>query len=172
MSSVPFTDQDSFWTNLCAAAERTNGVDRKLPNEGSSGTPASGTPTLFTRRKQNADQDHPPPKIAALPDLNYQRVAIDLPEPFVPTTDNATGSSDVFYFTMLPNTSVGVMVAGTFLPQFFREWEQQVLEGIANLVSQGADHLIIDVTNNPGGYICAGHFVRRGEGNLRLALTC
>lgn len=40
---------------------------------------------------------------------------------------------------------------------------KMVIDGIANLKTQGADHLVIDVTNNPGGYLCAPFLVSRNE---------
>jgi C-terminal processing protease CtpA/Prc len=160
VNSIPFSDQGSFWTNLCAVHDWTNGVDRRLPFGASNATTASGNSASTTRGNRVASQDPTAPReVAALPDLNYQRVAIDLPEPFVPPNNYAIGSNDVTYFTMLPNTSVGVMVLGSFYPENYREWEQQVVDGIMNLVNQSADHLIIDVTNNPGGYVCAQELV-------------
>lgn len=96
--------------------------------------------------------------LATLPDLNFLRTAIDLPRPFVPTSPNLTGSNDATYFTMLPHTSVGVMVLGSFYPRNLTEWRRMIMDGLANLKTEGADYLIVDVTNNPGGYVC-GQFL-------------
>lgn len=153
VSPTPFSNQTSFWANLCTARDWTNGVDRKLWLGGLSAS--SDNTTSSTRKDHTAIQNHPSLReVAALPDLNYQKVAIDLPEPFVPAPSDVTGNNDVTYFTMLPNSSIGVMVIGSFYPQSYREWEQQLVDGIMSL-QQTADHLIIDVTNNPGGYVCA-----------------
>lgn len=105
--------------------------------------------------------------MAALPDLNARREAINLPQPYVPQTVNASGSDDVTFYTLLPDTSVGVMMLGSFSPADYYQWQTNLLEGINGLKAQGADHLIIDVTNNGGGYVCEGYLVSTGVRQLR-----
>jgi C-terminal processing protease CtpA/Prc len=103
--------------------------------------------------------------VAALPDLNARREAINLPQPYVPTAYNASGSDDITYYTMLPDTSVGVMMLGSFSPADYYKWQSNLLEGINGLKEQGADHLIIDLSNNGGGYVCEGYLVRASTFN-------
>lgn len=110
--------------------------------------------------------------VAALPDLNARREAINLPQPYVPSAYNASGSDDVTYYTMLPDTSVGVMMLGSFSPKNYYTWQSNLLEGINGLKAQGADHLIIDLTNNGGGYVCEGYLVSLSlQGGAKLSLT-
>jgi hypothetical protein len=97
--------------------------------------------------------------VAALPDLNARREAINLPQPYVPSAYNSTGSDDITYYTMLPDTSVGVMMLGSFSPKNYYTWQHNLLDGINGLKAQGADHLIIDLSNNGGGYVCEGYLV-------------
>ncbi|KAJ9122476.1 hypothetical protein QFC22_001903 [Naganishia vaughanmartiniae] len=157
-----FTDQASYWENNCAPTSRTNGVDYKLymtplvvPLTGNETTNVSSSlvdsATVLMERRA----------FAGLPDLNVRKEAIDLPPAFVPSTLNMSGSDAVTYFTMLPNTSVGVMVIGSFAPLDLYAWQQTVLDGINGLKSQGAEHLVIDVTNNGGGYVCDGLWLHR-----------
>lgn len=54
----------------------------------------------------------------------------------------------------MPNTSAptGVMVIGTFSSNF-SQFQVLAKEGIDSLLDQGAEYLVIDVTNNGGGYV-------------------
>ncbi|KAI5453435.1 hypothetical protein NCC49_005914 [Naganishia albida] len=133
----PFWDQQSFWSVNCEANLFTNGIDLKPYLEAVNGTSPSNL--TDTSRAE----------------------AIDLPRPFVPTSPNLTGSNDATYFTMLPHTSVGVMVLGSFYPRNLTEWRRMIMDGLANLKTEGADYLIVDVTNNPGGYVCGQFLMHR-----------
>lgn len=162
-----FTDQASYWENNCAPGVRTNGVDYKLymtPLTGNNTSNASftlnDTATMLLNRRA----------YAGLPDLNVRKEAIDLPPAYIPSTLNLSGSDAVTYFTMLPDTSVGVMVIGSFAPLDPAAWQQTVLDGINGLKSQGAEHLIIDVTNNGGGYVCDGLWVSSSMTSLQVFL--
>lgn len=64
-------------------------------------------------------------------------------------------------FSMLPNSTVGVMMVGSFEPANYSGFQVDILAGIDGLKAQGADHLIIDVTLNGGGYVCDGLFLHR-----------
>lgn len=154
----PFLDQQSYWAVNCAAQNWTNGIDLKPYLQAANDT-ATGLAAASRMEGQVEALPRREAFVGALPDLNFLRTAIDLPQPFVPTSPNLTGSNDATYFTMVPNTSVGVMVLGSFYPQDFKGWKQLVKDGIANMKTQGADHLVIDVTNNPGGYVCAQFLV-------------
>ncbi|KAJ9106882.1 hypothetical protein QFC19_003012 [Naganishia cerealis] len=153
-----FTDQASYWENNCAANDLTNGVDYKefmatLNRSNITNTSSSldGISSILKGRMA----------LGALPDLNARKQAIDLPPAYVPSTGNFSGSDSVTYFTMIPDTTVGVMVIGSFAPEDPAGWQQTVLDGLNGLSSRGADHLIIDVTNNGGGYVCDGLWLHR-----------
>lgn len=153
-----FTDQGSYWANNCAATNATNGIDYKLEIVATNSTNSTNTSSALT---EPAGLHRGRKAVAALPDLNARREAINLPEPYVPRTVNASGSDDVTFYTMLPDTSVGVMMLGSFSPADYYQWQANLLEGINSLKAQGADHLIIDLTNNGGGYVCEGYLVSR-----------
>ena len=151
-----FTDQASYWSANCAATNVTNGVDYKLEIVAANVTNSTNTSSTLlepagTHKSRRA--------VASLPDLNARREAINLPQPYIPTAFNASGSDDVTYYTMLPNTTVGVMMLGSFEPKDYYTWQSNLLEGINGLKDQGADHLIIDLSNNGGGYVCEGYLV-------------
>ncbi|KAJ9127060.1 hypothetical protein QFC24_001293 [Naganishia onofrii] len=153
-----FTDQGSYWENNCAALNTTNGVDYKLQIVAANSTNSTNTSSQST---EFAAMHRGKRAVAALPDLNARREAINLPQPYVPTAYNASGSDDITYYTMLPETSVGVMMLGSFSPADYYQWQTNLLEGINGLKDQGADHLIIDLTNNGGGYVCEGYLLHR-----------
>ncbi|KAJ9106881.1 hypothetical protein QFC19_003011 [Naganishia cerealis] len=154
-----FSDQGSYWANNCAALNTTNGVDYKLEIVAANSTNSTNTSSEITEpAAMHRGNRH---AVASLPDLNARREAINLPQPFVPTAYNATGSDDITYYTMLPDTSVGVMMLGSFSPADYYQWQTNLLEGINGLKDQGADHLIIDLTNNGGGYVCEGYLLHR-----------
>jgi hypothetical protein len=154
---LDFTDASSYWEANCIATEATNGVDYKLsldiPNNA---TNMSGSAPIS--RLSQADRY---PK-ANLPDLNARKTAINLPQPYIPTTQNATGSNDVLYFSMLPDTQkkTGVLTIGSFSSNY-TEFPGLAKAGFDFFRDQGAEYLIIDVTNNGGGYVCLGLYLHR-----------
>lgn len=157
-----FSDQGSYWANNCAATSTTNGIDYKLEIVAKNSTNTSSTltePAGLHRGKK---------AVAALPDLNARRKAISLPQPYRPNAYNSSGSDDITYYTMLSDTSVGVMMLGSFSPVDYYQWQTNLLEGINSLKDQGADHLIIDLTNNGGGYVCEGYLVSSMPYRLHL----
>jgi hypothetical protein len=141
----------------------TNGIDYKPYMGFRNGSVAANLSTAISGLGQLGNLSNREGLVAALPDLNFLRTAIDLPPSFVPTSPNLTGSNDATHFTMLSNTSVGVMMLGSFHSSSPTLWRRMVTDGIANLKAQGADHLLIDVTNNPGGYICAQFLVSSNQ---------
>ena len=71
------------------------------------------------------------------------------------------GSYSVAQFYYLNETQTGVLALGSFTAPSFTEFQQSLLAGLQSLKSAGAKQLIVDVTNNGGGFICAAHWLHR-----------
>ncbi len=57
---------------------------------------------------------------------------------------------------MLPNTTTGVVFISSFSPLNYTGFQADAYNGVMGLLDQGADHLIIDLSGNGGGYIVSG----------------
>lgn len=71
------------------------------------------------------------------------------------------GSYSVAQFYYLDETQTGVLALGSFSAASFTEFQESLLTGLQNLKAAGAKQLIVDVTNNGGGYICIAHWLHR-----------
>ncbi|KAF9256020.1 hypothetical protein L218DRAFT_882730 [Marasmius fiardii PR-910] len=135
----PFTDKDSFWANNCAANPLTNGIDRK-----------SQSSFLPPKRLQ--------PK-ASIIDTAHS-VNINLPNPFRPNLTEVAGSDhDVLRNYLLPDKKTGVMFVGSFGPLDFDQFQADVVAAIDAFKEAGVTRLLIDLTNNGGGFVCLGQFL-------------
>ncbi|KAH9955472.1 hypothetical protein BC827DRAFT_1271685 [Russula dissimulans] len=130
-----FTDKASFWKNNCAANNKTNGVDRRL-----SGFSGPG------RRSTLLDP-------AAHPNL-----ALGLPKPFLPTLYPTNGSGGVIKSYVIPGNKTGVMFVGSFGGNY-SHFPRDVEAAMNQFKASGVENLLIDVTNNGGGYVCLGWFL-------------
>ncbi|PFH53432.1 hypothetical protein AMATHDRAFT_1097 [Amanita thiersii Skay4041] len=135
---LPFTDKDSFWANNCAANENTNGVDLK------------GSSSLVQQRRL--------PKALIID--KTQSSAVDLPQPFVPTLPPVAGSGGVIKSFILPDKITGVMFVGSFGGDFFG-FQSDVVSAIRAFQHAGVTQLLIDLTNNGGGFVCLGQFLHQ-----------
>jgi C-terminal processing protease CtpA/Prc len=50
-------------------------------------------------------------------------------------------------------------VVGTFGPADYDGFQVDTVEGIKALKAKGVTKIIVDVHNNPGGYVCLGAFL-------------
>ena len=71
------------------------------------------------------------------------------------------GSYSVAQFYHLNDTQTGVLALGSFNADSFSDFQQNLLTGLQNLKAAGAKQLIVDVTNNGGGYVCIAHWLHR-----------
>lgn len=76
--------------------------------------------------------------------------------PGLPTTD---GSEGVIKSYVLPGNKTGVMFVGSFEPSDYYGFQTDVKDAINAILASGADQLIIDLTNNGGGYVCLGLYL-------------
>jgi len=86
---------------------------------------------------------------------------VGLPPELVPALPPLNGSYSVAQFYYLNDTQTGVLALGSFSADSFGGLQQNLLTGLQNLKTVGAKQLIIDVTNNGGGFICIAHWLHR-----------
>ncbi|GBE83957.1 hypothetical protein SCP_0510160 [Sparassis crispa] len=154
-SAVNWTDSISFRQNNCIAVEDTNGVDIYTTKQDSSfltpGTPSQQQPFSLKRTPKHLMNE-------LLDVARHQNV--ELPAERVPASP-LNGSSGVAQFFMLDDNMTGILMLGSFAESFFDDLQESLLIGLQNLQSKGATQLIVDVTNNGGGYICIAHWLHR-----------
>ncbi|THH11140.1 hypothetical protein EW146_g8141, partial [Bondarzewia mesenterica] len=138
---IAFTDQDSFWANNCAATDATNGVDLR----------ASATIKDDKRAPRQAR--------AAIVDVTSKQ-DIALPDPFLPTLSPVNGSTGVIKSFILPDNKTGVMFVGSFEGDFV-QFQTDTLAAISQFQSSNVTRLLIDLTNNGGGFVCLGFFLHQ-----------
>ncbi|KIK68514.1 hypothetical protein GYMLUDRAFT_68368 [Collybiopsis luxurians FD-317 M1] len=156
-TTVNFTDSASYRANNCLAIPGTNGADL---NETSSSTSAPVSKTVLKFQQQ-------PP----IPKTVKQRVNVmldttplsdvALPPALTPTSPALTGSFGSGNFYMQNDNKTGVLALGSFSGDDLDTMLNGLLQGLANLKSLGATQLIVDVSNNGGGFICVAEFLHR-----------
>ncbi|KAI0058356.1 hypothetical protein BV25DRAFT_1919409 [Artomyces pyxidatus] len=137
----PFTDGPSYWANNCAAKNTTNGVDHRSASH----TKRDGKPL------------RPMAKIIDL----APKTAVGLPGPFLPTLSPVNGSEGVIKSFILPDNKTGVMFVGSFEPDDYVGFQTDTVAAISQFQAANVTHLIIDLTNNGGGYVCLGLFLHQ-----------
>ncbi|KAF9031686.1 hypothetical protein BDZ89DRAFT_1101087 [Hymenopellis radicata] len=139
-STVPFTDGASFRAGNCLADNDTNG--------------ANYYDQADTSRSSMAKVQQAPVTEGAHP----VNVLLDSS----PLTDvEPVSGFGVGEFYMLADNTTGVLALGSFSGAGYNDMMQGLLDGLVTLKSNGAERLIVDVTNNGGGYICVAHFLHR-----------
>ncbi|KAH8102238.1 hypothetical protein BXZ70DRAFT_62790 [Cristinia sonorae] len=138
---APFTDKASFWANNCAANENTNGIDLK------------------TLRFSSARRATPKRARASIIDAS-QKKAVGLPGPFIPTAPPVDGSTGVIKSFILPDKKTGVMFVGSFEGDF-EQFQTDTVAAVQQFKASGVTHLLIDLTNNGGGFVCLGQFLHQ-----------
>ncbi|KAJ3516434.1 hypothetical protein NLJ89_g1137 [Agrocybe chaxingu] len=86
---------------------------------------------------------------------------IDLPEHLQPAMPALNESYSVAQFYMLKDNVTAVLALGSFSARNFTLFGSSLLAGLQKLKADGAQRLIVDVTNNGGGYICIAHWLHR-----------
>ncbi|KAH9077638.1 hypothetical protein EDB83DRAFT_1502363 [Lactarius deliciosus] len=135
-----FTDRPSYWTNNCVANDRTNGVDlRSSIHRVSRSQPRLARAVLMDPAGQ-------------------PMTAVGLPGPFLPNLSPANGSTGVIKSFILPGNKTGVMFVGSFEGDF-AQFPLDVDAAVKQFKASGVTNLLIDVTNNGGGFVCLGLFL-------------
>ncbi|KAJ6463910.1 hypothetical protein C8R45DRAFT_1024567 [Mycena sanguinolenta] len=136
-----FTDRDSYWVNNCLANAATNGVDFKLTTDLTFDT---------LPRKQ---------PIGNIIDKSASN-AFGLPTQFEPTLPTVGGDQGVIKSYILPGNKTGVMFVGSFEGDF-TQFQNDTVSAITAFQEAGASRLIIDLSNNGGGFVCLGQFLHQ-----------
>ncbi|KAL1948464.1 hypothetical protein VTO73DRAFT_12539 [Trametes versicolor] len=140
---APFTDGADFWAVNCAAKPDTNGVDNK-----DSAVLANLSKRRTTRKLARA----------AIVDVSA-KTAIGLPSEFQPTLPAVNGSEGVIKSFILPDKKTGVMFVGSFEPDDFDQFQTDVQATVTQFQEAGVSQLLVDLTNNGGGFVCLGQFL-------------
>ncbi|KAL5522967.1 hypothetical protein ACEPAF_1234 [Sanghuangporus sanghuang] len=158
-ASINFTDSASLRQNNCVAVDGTNGVNLTSSSDSETSTPVRKVPGGRFAPKPTLSPEvvmkHP---ISILLDDKPQSDVV-LPGPLQPAAPIA--GSDVSTFYILDDGKTGVLALGSFSASNFDTFEQTLLSGLQTLVGKGASQLIVDVTNNGGGFICIAHWLHR-----------
>ncbi|KJA25540.1 hypothetical protein HYPSUDRAFT_64718 [Hypholoma sublateritium FD-334 SS-4] len=146
-AAVPFQDTVSWRANNCAAVASTNGVDyysSKVPDTSAAKLAPAGPKHLL-----NVAADNSP-----LTDVT-------LPAILQPTLVPLEGSRNVAQFYLARDGKTGVLALGSFSDTNYSAFLSSLLTGLQSLTKLGATQLIVDVTNNGGGFICAAQWLHR-----------
>ncbi|KAF8884720.1 hypothetical protein CPB84DRAFT_1837997 [Gymnopilus junonius] len=150
-----FTDTASWRANNCVAVDGTNGVNLYAT------TSSSTTNSPLIKFQQ---QSPVPAQVARQQPLNVMLDSspssdIVLPPPLQPALPAVNGSRSVSQFYLLKDGKTGVMALGSFSDNDFNAFLLGMLHGLQSLQALGATQLIVDVSNNGGGFICAAHWL-------------
>ncbi|KAI0367401.1 hypothetical protein BV20DRAFT_562841 [Pilatotrama ljubarskyi] len=157
-TAVKWTDSTSFRENNCVAIDGTNGEDLYASSERRRSLP---------RNPANKFRQAPVPESVDTGKhlLNIMLDSTPLQDVLLPpglTPKNPLpGSSGVAQFFMLDDKKTGVLSLGSFSSGSLNSLNAALLTGLQNLKSQGATQLIVDVSNNGGGFICVAHWLHR-----------
>lgn len=143
-AGAPFTDRASYWANNCAANQGTNGRDLKA------GAARLGGEAAPRVRRQ--------PKASVVDKSNGS--AVGLPSQFAPTLPTVGGDQGIMKSYVLPGSETGVMFIGSFEGDF-AGFQKDTASAIRAFKAAGVTKLIIDLTNNNGGFVCLGQFLHR-----------
>ncbi|KAJ6625541.1 hypothetical protein B0H10DRAFT_1782971 [Mycena sp. CBHHK59/15] len=154
-----FTDSASYRANNCANVTGTNGYD--VYDLASAVEHTHTVPPVAHLQQQ--------PVIGGQDSKQLVNVMLDamalsdveLPQELQPITLPLNESYSVAQFYMLSDNTTGVLALGSFSAANFSAFMGSLLDGLQELKSLGASRLVVDVTNNGGGYICIAHWLHR-----------
>ncbi|KAJ7064956.1 hypothetical protein C8F01DRAFT_1128917 [Mycena amicta] len=158
-ATVPFNDSATYRAGNCVAVEGTNGVDLHATSTSLDLVPFPGAkfqqapaPTSTSAHRQQ--------RINVIMDT-VPRSDITLPGGLQPSAPALNGSFGVGTFYLQKDGKTGVLALGSFSGADFDVMQSGLLEGLQTLKNLGATQLIVDVTNNGGGFICVAHWLHR-----------
>ncbi|KZV95737.1 hypothetical protein EXIGLDRAFT_734781 [Exidia glandulosa HHB12029] len=150
-----FTDAPTLFAANCFATASTNGrnVNEPAGFAAPPSLPEPGREKVFVPPVAPQDRFRPQNTLAG----DEVLFDIALPPPLVPGP--ATSGAGAMQFYKLDNTT-GVLALGSFSGTF-NTLQNGLLVGLQGLKAAGATKLIVDVTNNGGGFICIAHWLHR-----------
>ncbi|KAF9269650.1 hypothetical protein L218DRAFT_953275 [Marasmius fiardii PR-910] len=151
-----FTDGASYRSINCSPTNTTNGMD--INATGQTVIPSSSDAIKF--------QQAPPMPQNKKQLLNVMLDAtplsnVVLPPELQPPSPPLEGSFGVGSFYDLDDGKTGVLALGSFSGADFNEMQQGLLTGLTEMKARGKSQLIVDVSNNGGGFICIAHWLHR-----------
>lgn len=78
--------------------------------------------------------------------------SIGLPPQFQPTVPAVAGQNGTVKAFILPDNKTGVLFVGSFSPSSEQTFEQDIVTGVNTFKQRGVQQLIIDLSNNGGGF--------------------
>ncbi|KAL0578755.1 hypothetical protein V5O48_003253 [Marasmius crinis-equi] len=159
-SAKNFTDMPSWRARNCIATPGTNGVDIYDHSHSASIESQEPNPiTVFQQQPSVSVEDTRRNPMNVILD-GTPLSDIDLPEVLTPSEESLNSSYSVAQFYQLESDNeTGVLALGSFSARNFSLFQSSLLNGLQELKELGAKKLIVDVTNNGGGYICIAHIV-------------
>uniref|UniRef100_A0A0W0FH16 Uncharacterized protein n=1 Tax=Moniliophthora roreri TaxID=221103 RepID=A0A0W0FH16_MONRR len=158
-----FTDSASFRANNCVAGNTTNGQDLYHPSPSMLRVDEQEPPVAAFQQQPRlkpieARRHHLNVMLDASPKSD-----LELPEHLQPVLPALNESYNVAQFYLLGghNNQTGVLALGSFSTANITLFQKSLLEGLVEMKARGATNLIVDVTNNGGGYICVAHWLHR-----------
>lgn len=134
-----FSDRDSYWANNCAANDNTNGVNRRS----------------LTRHER------PPPKLSPKGIIRSPSGVVGLPSQFQPSLAVVNTNATYMVSYLLQDDKTAVIFIGSFEDPSDDQFQVDLDATITSLKDAGATRLLIDLTNNLGGYIRQGFFLHQ-----------
>ncbi|KAF5389577.1 hypothetical protein D9757_004103 [Collybiopsis confluens] len=156
-AAVSFNDSASYRANNCLAISGTNGIDL---NETSSANTAPVSNTVLKFQQQPPIKSNNKHRVNVMLDTKPLS-DVALPPTLAPSSPALPGSFGSGNFYMQPDNITGVLALGSFAGDDFDTTLNGLLQGLVNLKSLGATQLIVDVSNNGGGFICVAEFLHR-----------
>lgn len=153
-----FTDVATFFDNHCFAQPGTNGIDLNAPNS-QRVSPQEKPIARFQQIQAFSVPDVPKERINVMLDTTPLSDVV-LPSHLTPTSP-INGSRNAAQFFFLDDNKTGVLALGSFSDSDFDSFLDSMLVGLINLKSLGASQLVVDVSNNGGGFVCAAHYLHR-----------
>ncbi|KAF8061523.1 hypothetical protein FPV67DRAFT_1509294 [Lyophyllum atratum] len=157
-ASKNFTDLASYRENNCRATNTTNGKD--LYSDNSEEANSANSISYFQQQPPVSRQDVRRHAMNVI--LDGMPISdIELPMELHPIMPPLNESYSVAQFYLLDDDITGVLALGSFSAKNFTAFGLSLLNGLQELKARGATRLIVDVTNNGGGYICIAHWLHR-----------
>ncbi|CUA71803.1 Glucan 1,4-alpha-maltotetraohydrolase [Rhizoctonia solani] len=160
-NALNFTNAQDLWAKNCRATNETNGrsYSEFARAKGKTGTGAELTYPVRFQRDPIIPQTHRVHRIAVSNSVkdNSEFDATFMERLF--PAGNVSGTGDMNWF-VLKDGKTAVLRLGSFQGNL-TALQQNVLDGIDAVKSAGASKLLIDVTNNGGGFVCLASWLHR-----------
>ncbi|KAL7414430.1 hypothetical protein BDY24DRAFT_385182 [Mrakia frigida] len=167
-----FSDADSYYEANCAVLSTTNGgnLNRTITSTSTSESENSDSVADISTASDDVDEEEPAQRgrpresyIASIKNDVTEKFAASLLENVVPGGEiqsSLTNDTGIKFFVLPSDPTVGVMMIGTFGPSSFDAAEEAMVNGLL-ILARTTTSLIIDVSNNGGGFLCLGHLLHR-----------